>query len=233
VEELAKLSIKDWAEEDRPREKLLLRGRQSLTDAELIAILIGSGNNKETAVQLSQRILKSVEGNLDALGKITIETLIKNFKGIGEAKAISIIAALELGRRRTTSNTEIKPIIKSSKMAYDFIIGDMLDLQHEEFWCVFLNRRNEVIKKFHLSKGSISGTVADTRIAFKAAIESLASSIFLFHNHPSGSLQPSDADIKLTKKFIEAGNFLDIAIIDHIIVTDKAYYSFADNGMMG
>lgn len=232
MEEIEKLTIKNWAEQDRPREKLLTKGRHSLTDAELIAILIGSGNSKETAVELSQRILKSVDGNIDALGKLTIEHLIKNFKGIGEAKAISIIAALELGRRRTTTHIEQKPIIKSSKMAYDFIIGDMLDLQHEEFWCVFLNRRNEVIKKFHLSKGSVSGTVADTRIAFKAAIESLASSIFLFHNHPSGALQPSEADIRLTKKFIEAGHFLDITIIDHIIVTDKAYFSFADNGLM-
>jgi DNA repair protein RadC len=231
MEDFEKLSIKQWAEEDRPREKLLLRGRNSLTDAELIAILIGSGNSKESAVQLSQRILLSVNGNLDSLGKLNIDNLTQ-FKGIGQAKAISIIAALEIGRRRLSTTAIEKPRIQSSKMAYEFIIGDMMDLQHEEFWCIFLNRRNEVIKKFQLSKGGISGTLADIRLVFKAAIECLASSMFLFHNHPSGNLQPSEPDKKLTSKFIEVGKLLDIQVIDHIIVTDKAYFSFADNGLV-
>ena len=231
MEDAEKLTIKEWAEEDRPREKLVLRGRQALTDAELIAILIGSGNSKESAVQLSQRILLSVNGNLDALGKLTIDNLTQ-FKGIGEAKAISIIAALEIGRRRLSSVVVEKPKIQSSKNAYDFIIGDMLDLQHEEFWCVFLNRRNEVIKKFQLSKGSISGTLADVRLVFKSAIECLSSSMFLFHNHPSGNLQASEADKQLTKRFVEAGKLLEIQVIDHIIVTDKSYFSFADNGLL-
>ena len=231
MEQNTKLSIKEWAEEDRPREKLILRGRQSLTDAELIAILIGSGNNEETAVQLSQKILRSVDNNLEALGKLTIENL-TTFKGIGEAKAISIIAALEIGRRRINTATEQKPIIRTSKLAYEYILGNMLDLEHEEFWCVFMNRRNEVIKKYQVSKGSISGTIADVRIVFKVAMECLASSIFLFHNHPSGSLVASDADISLTRKFIEAAKILDLNIADHIIVTNKGYYSFADNCMM-
>jgi DNA repair protein RadC len=231
MEDNPNLSIKCWAEEDRPREKLMLRGRKSLTDAELIAILIGSGNSNETAVQLSQKILLSVDGSLQALGKLTVENLMQ-FKGIGEAKAITIIAALELARRRTSDNSNAKPIIRSSTQAYQYIISDMLDLQHEEFWCIYLNRRNEVITKFQLSKGSVQGTVADVRIVFKKAVELLASSVFIFHNHPSGALYASEEDKKLTSKFIQAGALLDIMVIDHLIITDAGFYSFADHGMM-
>lgn len=232
MENQPNLSIKSWAEEDRPREKLLLRGRQSLTDAELIAILLGSGNSRETAVQLAQRLLLSIDSKLSVLSKMSVENL-KQFKGVGDAKAITIVAAMELGRRRMRESSADPILIRRSEDAYNYIRADMLDLQHEEFWCVFLNRRNEVISKFQLSKGSISGTVADVRIVFKRAVELLASALFIMHNHPSGSLAPSEADKSLTRKFIHAGEVLDIAVIDHLIVTDHGYYSFADHGMMG
>jgi DNA repair protein RadC len=225
------LSVKSWAEEDRPREKLMLRGRQALTDAELLAIIIGSGNNKETAVQLSQRILLSVAGNLQSLGRLTVENL-REFRGVGEAKAISIIAAMELARRRAAYQGEQRTAIRSSNDAYEYMISHFLDLPHEEFWCLFMNRRNEVISKFQLSKGSINGTVADIRIVFKKAVELLSSSVFLFHNHPSGSLNPSEADKQLTHKFIEAGALLDVVVLDHLIMTDNGYFSFADHGIM-
>lgn len=224
-------NIKSWAEEDRPREKLILKGRNALSDAELIAILIGSGSRKETAVQLSKKILSSINNDLNKLGKLTISDLTK-FNGIGEAKAISIIAALELGRRRKDAESEKKEIIKSSNDAYTIMLNVLSDLPHEEFWVVYLNRKNEVLKKENISKGGINGTVADVKIIFKHAIEQLASSIVLFHNHPSGSLTPSNEDIKLTKKIKETGVLMDTAVIDHIIIGEKKYYSFADEGIL-
>lgn len=226
-----KLNIKAWAEEDRPREKLILKGRSSLSDAELIAILIGSGNRQESAVELSKKILASINNNLNRLGKLTIKDLEK-FNGIGEAKAISIIAALELGRRRKNSTTEQNPIIHSSKDAFDVIKEVLADLPHEEFWVIYLNKKNEIIKKVNISKGGIDGTVADTKIIFKHAIEQLASAIILCHNHPSGNLKPSNADIKLTKKLKETGLMMDIPVLDHLIIGEKNYYSFADEGLM-
>jgi DNA repair protein RadC len=225
------LGIKSWAEEDRPREKLLDKGRQALTDAELIAILIGSGSKNETAVELSKKILASVKNNLNTLGKLTIGELQK-FKGIGEAKAISIIAALELGRRRKEIEQEKTQKLTSSQVVYQLLKPIFLDLPHEEFWILLLNRSNHLIKKEMLSRGGVSGTVVDNRLIFKLAIENLASSIIICHNHPSGNLQASEADIKITKSIKESGKLLDITLHDHLIFTDNGFFSFADNGML-
>ncbi|MBL4593943.1 MAG: DNA repair protein RadC [Flavobacteriales bacterium] len=225
------LNIKAWAEEDRPREKLNLKGKSTLSDAELIAILIGSGNKKETAVELSKKILSSINYDLNKLGKLTIADLTK-FRGIGEAKAISIIAALELGRRRKDSGIEKRASIKSSKDAYMIITDVLSDLPHEEFWVIYLNKKNEVLKKENISKGGIDGTIADIKIIFKHAIELLASAIILCHNHPSGNLKPSITDIKLTKKLKETGVMLDTPVLDHLIIGEKEYFSFADKGII-
>ena len=226
-----KLNIKAWAEEDRPREKLTLKGRNALSDAELVAILIGSGNREESAVELSKKILSYINNDLNKLGKLSIKDLTK-FNGIGEAKAISIIAALELGRRRKDSIIEEKIIIKSSKDAYQEIEGILSDLPHEEFWVIYLNRKNEVIKKENISKGGITGTIADSKIIFKHAVELLATGVILCHNHPSGSVNPSQADISLTKKMKEIGDLMDSPVLDHIIVGEKNYFSFADNSLI-
>ncbi len=225
------IPITAWAEDDRPREKLMLKGRNTLSDAELIAILIGSGNTNETAVQLSKRILKSVNNNLNELGKLTINDLTK-FKGIGDAKAISIIAALELGRRRKEAEITKREKITTSNNVYETFKPILVDLPHEEFWVLFLNRSSAVLKKELISRGGVSGTVVDTKIIFKAAIESLASSVILCHNHPSGNIKPSEQDIQITKKLVEAGKFLEIPILDHVIVSEAGYYSFADEGMI-
>jgi DNA repair protein RadC len=225
------LRIKDWALEDRPREKLLAKGTSSLSDAELIAILIGSGSRNETAVELSKRILSSVSYNLNELGKMSIQDLM-TFKGIGEAKAITIVAAMELGRRRKLSEIIEKRQINSSKDAYELFVSNLGDLQHEEFWVLYLNRSNRIIHQMKLSQGGISGTVIDVKIALKFAIEKLANGIILCHNHPSGNLTPSRSDIEITKKFHEASNFMEISLLDHLIVCDKGYYSFADEGML-
>ncbi|MCB0403105.1 MAG: DNA repair protein RadC [Flavobacteriales bacterium] len=226
-----KLNIKSWAQEDRPREKLALKGCLALSDAELIAILISSGNKSETAVELSKKILSSIGHDLNKLGKLTINDL-KRFNGIGEAKAIAIIAAMELGRRRKASKVRKKTTIRSSRQAYDEIRGVLSDLSHEEFWVLCLNRKNELIIKQNISKGGVSGTIADTRIIFKNALEHLTSAIILCHNHPSGNLQPSEQDVQLTKKMKEAGQLLDIPVLDHLIVGEKNYFSFADKGLI-
>ncbi|MGB0882753.1 MAG: RadC family protein [Vicingaceae bacterium] len=225
------LTIKTWAEADRPREKLALKGKNTLSDAELIAILIGSGNKKDSAVELSKKILVSINNDLNKLGKLTIKDLTQ-FNGIGEAKAISIIAALELGRRRKDTEVEKRPVIASSKDAYNVIAAVLSDLPHEEFWVIYLNRKNEVLKKEIISKGGVTGTIADSKIIFKSAIEQLASAIVLCHNHPSGSLKPSPADISLTKKIKETGTLLDTPVLDHLIIGEKAYFSFADENLM-
>jgi DNA repair protein RadC len=223
--------IKSWAEDDRPREKLIGKGRQVLTDAELIAILIGSGNRNETAVELSKKILANTGNNLNELGKLSISDLTK-FKGIGEAKAISIVAALELGRRRRETETAKRDKITCSKDVFDIMRPIMQDLPHEEFWLLILNRSNAVIKRELISRGGVAGTVVDTKIIFKSAIENLASSIIISHNHPSGNLKPSDADNKITKNIKEAGKIMDIPLFDHLIITDSGYYSFNDEGML-
>jgi len=226
-----KLNIKSWAEADRPREKLMLKGKNSLSDAELIAILIGSGNREESAVELSKRILQSTNNNLNKLGKLTINDLTQ-FNGIGEAKAISIIAAIELGRRRKESISDKQAIIQSSKNAFNEIKNVLSDLPHEEFWVIYLNRKNGVIKKQNISKGGVTGTIADAKIIFKQAIELLASGIILCHNHPSGNTKPSQADIKLTKKLVEVGQLTDVPILDHLIIGEQNYFSFADEGLI-
>jgi DNA repair protein RadC len=224
------LTIKSWAEEDRPREKLLEKGRHVLTEAELIAILIGSGNREETAVELSKRILVSVGNNLNELGKLTVSEL-SRFKGIGEAKAISIIAALELGRRRKETEITKREKITSSKDVFELMRPLMIDLPHEEFWLLMLNRANVVIKKEIISRGGVAGTVVDNRIIFKTALENYASSIIVCHNHPSGNLKPSDADLSITKKIKEVGKIMEIQLLDHLIITENGFYSFVDQGV--
>ncbi|WP_268123313.1 RadC family protein [Roseivirga pacifica] len=225
------LKILSWAEEDRPREKLLLKGRTNLSDAELIAILIGSGSSELSAVELSKKILSSVSNNLNALAKLSVKDLTQ-FKGIGEAKAIAIVSALEIGRRRNQSAPVERVKITGSKTAYDLIRPDLIDQPIEQFWVLMLARNNTVLHKRCISTGGVSGTVADPKIIFKKALEDLASGIILVHNHPSGNLKPSQADIKLTNKLSEAGKLLEIPVIDHIIFTEHGYYSFADEGML-
>lgn len=224
-----KLSIKMWAVEDRPREKLLLKGRSALSDSELVALLIGSGNNKVSAVELSKEILSSVENDLNKLGKMTIKELMR-FEGIGEAKAISIAAALELGRRRRTGNKKREQKITTSTDVFELMRSHFEDLPHEEFWVILLNRGNVVLGKSKISQGGVSGTVADPKIIFKMAIEHLASAIVLCHNHPSGNLCPSDSDIKLTEQMVKSGNLIGIPVLDHVIFAEKNFYSFTDEG---
>lgn len=228
---IANLSIKAWAEEDRPREKLHLKGPQFLTDAELLAILLGSGNRSESAVSLSQRILQAMDNNLQTLGKKNIADL-KQFNGIGEVKAITIIAAMELGRRRQLLNIKDRPQVRGSKEVYQVIAPILMDLHHEEFWIVLLNRANRVTGKVKISSGGVSGTVVDAKIVFRKALEERATSIILCHNHPSGNLRPSQADIDLTKKLRNAGQNLDISVLDHLIISEKGYFSFADEGLL-
>lgn len=225
------LGIKAWAEEDRPREKLLLKGKTTLSDAELIAILIGSGSRDESAVDLSKRILSSASNNLNQLGKVSVVELQK-FNGIGEAKAISIAAALELGKRRKESDPIKRAKVTQSSVVFDYMREVMDDLPHEEFWVLLLNRGNQILEKVNISKGGVSQTVVDAKIVFKMAIDKLASSIILCHNHPSGNLKPSEADKQLTKKIKEAGIILDLPILDHLIFADNKYLSFADEGLL-
>lgn len=226
-----KFSIKSWAEEDRPREKLSAQGRRALTDAELIAILIGSGNRDESAVDLSKRILHHYDNDLNKLGKASIDEL-SQFRGIGEAKAISIIAALEIGRRRSDTEEAVLDMISVSKDAYNVIKRFLVDLNHEEFWILLLNQNSKVLGKELISKGGVAGTYADPKVIFNIALRYQAASIILAHNHPSGNLKPSQADIDLTKKMVNAGKMLDIKILDHLIVIDKGYYSMADEGVI-
>lgn len=229
---MKKLPISQWAEDDRPREKLLLRGKGQLSKAELIAILIGSGNSNESAVDLSKRILNSVNNNLAELSKLSVNDLCK-FKGIGQAKAITIVAAMEIGRRRRADDViEKKKIIKSSNDAYDLLYADLSDKYHEEFWIILLDRANQLIKKINISEGGLSGTIADPKKIFKLALENNSSSVILAHNHPSNNLKPSDNDIKLTKTIQKAGTTLEINVLDHIIVGSDNYFSFADESII-
>jgi DNA repair protein RadC len=225
------LKITDWAVEDRPREKLYQKGTSSLSDAELLAILIGSGTRKRSAVDLGRELLSLVNNNLNSLGKLSISDLTK-IHGIGNARAVTIAAALELGRRRKLSEMPEVPKIKCSKDVFDLLNPLLSDLTHEEFWILFLNRSNKVINRMKLSQGGISGTVTDVRLVMKKAIEYLASGIIVCHNHPSGNLNPSESDTRITQKIKEAGNIMDIQLLDHLIVSEKDYYSFADNGLL-
>jgi DNA repair protein RadC len=222
--------INQWAEDDRPREKFLLKGKAALSDSELLAILIGSGSRNESAVQLCQRILASANNNLNQLGKLSIQQLM-DFKGIGEAKAISIAAALELGRRRRSEDAAELYKITSSKAVFNIMQPLIGELLHEEFWVLFLNNSNKVIHKAQLSKGGMTGTVVDTRIIFKTALEYNAISLILTHNHPSGKLVASESDKEITRKLQLAGKQMDIMILDHVIITESSYFSFADEGI--
>ncbi len=221
--------INQWNEDDRPREKLLHKGRQALSDSELIAILLGSGTRNESAVEVARKILALCNNNLNEMAALSLKDLMK-IKGIGEAKAITIAAALELGRRRKESEWTERPLIQSSKDAYNSLWPHMADLDHEQFWVLLLNRANKVLGAKKVSQGGMTGTVADPKLIFKTAIENDACSIILSHNHPSGNLKPSQSDMELTKKLKEAGKILEIQVLDHIIVAAGAYYSFADEG---
>ena len=224
-------SIKNWKEDDRPREKLLQKGKRSLSDAELIAILIASGNREESAVDLAKRILSHSNNNLNELGKLSVADLMQ-FKGIGEAKAITIITALELGRRRRLEEALEVPKITGSKAVFELMQPIIGELPHEEFWVLFLSNSNKVIFKGQLSSGGITGTLVDVRLLYKKALEVAAVAVILCHNHPSGSLKPSESDISLTKKIQEAGKSLDIKVLDHLLITEKAYFSFADSNLL-
>ncbi|MHB1179341.1 MAG: RadC family protein, partial [Daejeonella sp.] len=215
-----KITIKSWAEEDRPREKLTMLGRRSLSDAELLAILVRAGSINETAVELSKRILHSCGNDLNQLARLGTSEL-SRFKGIGEAKAITIIAALELGRRRKETISAELTQINTSIDVYHAIASQFQDLKHEEFWILILNRANKVISKHLISKGGQAGTIADPKIIFNIALENHAASVILAHNHPSGNLKPSHADLELTKKLRSAGQFLDMPVLDHLIITEK------------
>lgn len=226
-----KSGIKAWAEDDRPREKLITKGKASLSDAELIAILIGMGTREMSAVELSKLILQSTGNNLNELAKMGVAELMK-FKGIGEAKAISIVAAMELARRRKDSDPVKKDKIKYSKEAYNILKPFLMDLDHEQFWIICLNRSQEVVKIIQISTGGVTGTIADPKIIFKHALEHLSSCIILSHNHPSGNINPSQADITLTNQLSEGARLLDMTLSDHIIFTNNGYFSFADQNML-
>jgi DNA repair protein RadC len=224
------LSIKELPVDDRPREKMLRKGASALSNAELIAILIGSGTREETAVQLSQRILNSTGNNLNELSKLTIKTMTVNFKGIGEAKAVTIAAALELGRRRSASVNSDTPSIRTSKEAHGVFYPFLCDISHEEVWIAVTNAKNKVTGTIKISQGGISGTTVDVRMIMHAAIQSLAAGIILCHNHPSGNPQPSSCDDAMTVRIGEASRIMGIKFLDHIIISEHIYYSYADEG---
>ncbi|QWX82956.1 DNA repair protein RadC [Cellulophaga sp. HaHaR_3_176] len=224
-------SIKDWSDDDKPREKLIIKGRSALSDAELIAILIGSGSRNESAVDLSKKILASVNNNLNDLGTLSIKKLMQ-FKGIGEAKAVSIAAALEIGRRRRGGDVQKITKITSSKSVFDLLQPKLGELPHEEFWIVYLNNSNKVLQQSQQSKGSITGTLVDVRLIMKEALECGAVAMILSHNHPSGTLKPSEADKQITQKIKKAAEGLDIKVLDHVIITQSDYFSFADENIL-
>ncbi len=231
MSEQSSFPIRNWSEDDRPREKLKLKGKSALSDAELLAILIGSGSRNETAVGLSQRILLSAQNNLNLLGKLSVQQLM-SFKGIGEAKAITISAAMELSRRRRAEDSVELSKVTSSRTIFEIMHPILGELAHEEFWVIYLNNSNKVVHKCQLSKGGMTGTVVDVRIAFKIALEHNATGLILCHNHPSGTLTASDADKQITRKIKLASENLDIKLLDHVIITEKSYFSFADDGIL-
>lgn len=231
MESAERLRIKELAKEDRPREKMMLKGVSSLSNAELLAILIGSGNNEETAVQLSQRILNAVSNNLNALGKFSMKDLL-TFKGIGDVKAVTIMAATELGRRRRVADSIQQHIILSSQQAFEIFHPILSDLPYEELWIALTNRAGRVIEKIKISQGGTGETTADLRLILKAAINSLCAGILLCHNHPSGNVQPSSQDDSLSFRLEEAASLLNIRLLDHIIICDHSYYSYADEGRL-
>ena len=225
------LSMKNWNQDDQPREKLRDKGSAALSYAELVAILIGSGSKNESALSLCKRILASVDNNLNQLGKLSLQQLME-FKGIGEAKAISIAAAMELGRRRRSEEALVKKKINSSISVFELMQPILGELSHEEFWIIYLNNSNKVIQKNQLSKGGITGTLVDVRLVLKEALQINATGLILVHNHPSGTLKPSEADKQLTQKLKIAAGSMDIKVLDHLIITEKAYFSFADENIL-
>ena len=231
IDETKPLTIKGWSPEDRPREKLALKGTAALSDAELIAILIGSGTSKLSALDVSKKVLHAAGNNLHTLARLSIKDL-RKVNGIGEAKAVAIMAAMELGRRRKEIDPVDRPKISSSHEAYVQLSGDLMDLPHEEFWVLLLNRAHHVVRKKRISEGGVSGTVADPKVIYKMALEELASGIIVAHNHPSGNMTASQSDIDLTRKLKEAGRFLEIQLLDHLIICGPKYLSFADEGML-
>lgn len=224
-------TIKQWAEEDRPREKLMLKGRHALSDAELIAILIGSGTQALSAVEIAKGILEGVDDNLTELGRLSVHDLRKNH-GIGPARAIAIAAALELGRRRNEAPPSGKAVVIKSQDAFAILKPVMQDKPYEEFWILLLNRANRFIRRECISEGGISGTVVDPKKIFKIVLDYHATGIILGHNHPSGNTKPSESDIRITNKIVEAGKLLEVSVLDHLIVTDTGFFSFSDQGMM-
>jgi DNA repair protein RadC len=223
--------LRHWNEADRPREKLLQHGRQHLSDAELLAILLGSGSRRETAVDLARRILHAANHDLHHLGQASISDLME-FHGVGTAKAITIVAALELGRRRQSLPRPERPQIRASADAYHYLLPTFQDLAHEECHFLALNRANQVLRRVAVSSGGVAGTVVDAKIVFGRALQAKASSLILAHNHPSGQLRPSQQDCDLTKKLVAAGKTLDLPLLDHLIITNQGYYSFADSGLL-
>lgn len=226
-----KLQIKAWAEADRPREKLLLKGRSALSDAELLAILIGSGTPEVSAVELCRQVLASLNHDLNRLARLGVPDLLR-FKGIGEAKAVTILAALELGRRRAAAEVEMPEKFVSSKQLFQALQPSYADLPHEEFWIMLLNRNNRLLSRHRVSSGGVAGTIVDPKIIFSIALKELASGIVLSHNHPSGNIQPSREDRDMTQKLLQGAKLLDIAIIDHLILAHGDYFSFRDNGLL-
>jgi DNA repair protein RadC len=225
------LKIKEWSPDDRPREKLLQKGRSALTDAELVAILLGSGTATTSAVDVAKNILAKADNSLHELARLSVKDLMK-IRGIGAARAITVVAAMELGRRRSELDQDEKPKITCSRDVFELLKPTLMDVPHEEFWVLLLNRANRVIKSMQVSQGGVSGTVADPRIIFKSALEELASGIILAHNHPSGNLTASQADIQLTRKLKDGARLLDVQVLDHLILAGQKYYSFADEGLL-
>lgn len=226
------LSIKEWAEDDRPREKALQKGIESLSNTELIAILLGSGNGQESAIHLAQNILSSVGNNLDELAKLSLRDLINNFKGVGMAKAVTIKAAIELGKRRAASATMVRNVIRCSNDVFHIFSPIVTDLSHEELWMACLNKANHIIDKCKISQGGISETTVDIRLILKRALSVSATGIIICHNHPSGNLRPSKADDEFTKRIVQAARLMDIHVLDHLIIADKRYYSYADENKL-
>lgn len=227
----SKLSIPEWSKDDRPRERLLARGAKALSDAELVAILIRSGTPTDSALDLARIILNKADNDLHKLAGLGVNELMR-VHGVGEAKAMSIVAALELGQRRRDLTVSQRPLISDSRAAFELLQPVLSDLPYEEFWLLLLDRGNRLMNRCKVSQGGMHGTVADPKLIFREALDQRASSVILCHNHPSGQLRPSAEDIQLTRKLVEGGRFLDIAVQDHLIVTSSGYYSFADNGQL-
>ncbi|HAS35359.1 MAG TPA: hypothetical protein DCS15_02645 [Flavobacteriales bacterium] len=224
-------SIKLWAEDDRPREKLILKGSSALSDAELLAILLGSGSRTESALTLSKRLLRKYKDDLNELAQAELEEL-KLFNGVGDAKAVSILSAMELSRRRMGQQRTKKSKLSSSRDAFEVFAPVLSDLPHEEFWVCYMNRANQILKLDQISKGGIHGTVADSRLIFGRALKLKACALILAHNHPSGNLKASEADLQLTRRIKQAGDLMEISLLDHLIIGDGDYFSFSDQGLI-